>query len=133
MKERKLGLLGVSGLGFGCRGMSWRYGPADESEALAVLRRYFALGGNFLDTAEIYGPYMNEELIARFLCEVPRDRIILATKFGFREATDLAADDFRSRFGSGGGKCVRWDFRRAGRRLDLTRTISFRQDKQSGC
>jgi aryl-alcohol dehydrogenase-like predicted oxidoreductase len=42
------------------------------------------LGGNFLDTAEIYGPYKNEELIARFLREVPRDRIILATKFGFR-------------------------------------------------
>ena len=64
--------------------MSWRYGPADESEALAVLRRYFELGGNFLDTAEIYGPYKNEELIARFLREAPRDRIILATKFGFR-------------------------------------------------
>jgi aryl-alcohol dehydrogenase-like predicted oxidoreductase len=84
MKERKLGPLGVSGLGLGCMGMSWRYGPADESEALAVLRRYFELGGNFLDTAEIYGPYKNEELIARFLREVPRDRIILATKFGFR-------------------------------------------------
>jgi len=43
-------------LGLGCMGMSFAYGPADESESLAVLRRYFELGGNFLDTAEIYGP-----------------------------------------------------------------------------
>jgi aryl-alcohol dehydrogenase-like predicted oxidoreductase len=74
MKERKLGPLGVSGLGLGCIGMSWRYGSADESEALAVLRRYFELGGNFLDTAEIYGPYKDEEPIARFLREVPQMR-----------------------------------------------------------
>ena len=74
MKGRKLGPLGVSGLGLGCIGMSWRYGSADESEALAVLRRHFELGGNFLDTAEIYGPYKNEELIARFLREVSQMR-----------------------------------------------------------
>ena len=74
MKERKLGPFGVSGLGLGCMGMSWRNGPADESEALAVLRRYFELGGNFLDTAEIYGPYKNEELIACLVREVPQMR-----------------------------------------------------------
>ncbi|HEU4678869.1 MAG TPA: aldo/keto reductase [Terrimicrobiaceae bacterium] len=74
----------VSPLGLGCMGMSYAYGPADETEALAVLRRYFELGGNFLDTAEIYGPYKNEELLGRFLPEIPRERVVLATKFGFR-------------------------------------------------
>ena len=84
MKEHTLGPLNVSALGLGCMGMSYAYGPADEAESLAVLRRYFELGGNFLDTAEIYGPYKNEELIGRFLREIPRDRAIIATKFGFR-------------------------------------------------
>jgi aryl-alcohol dehydrogenase-like predicted oxidoreductase len=59
MKTRKLGSLEVSSLGLGCMGMSYAYGPADDSESLAVLRRYFELGGNFLDTAEVYGPYKN--------------------------------------------------------------------------
>jgi aryl-alcohol dehydrogenase-like predicted oxidoreductase len=74
MKTRKLGLVGISELGLGCMGMSWRYGPADQSHALTVLRRYFKLGANFLDTAEIYGPYKNEELIARLVREVPQMR-----------------------------------------------------------
>jgi aryl-alcohol dehydrogenase-like predicted oxidoreductase len=65
-------------------GMSFAYGPTDEAESLRVLRRYLELGGNFLDTAEIYGPYKNEELLGRFLREVPRDRVVVATKFGFR-------------------------------------------------
>ena len=84
MKEHTLGPLNVSALGLGCMGMSYAYGPADESESLAVLRRYFELGGNFLDTAEIYGPYKNEELIGRFLREIPRERAVIATKCGFR-------------------------------------------------
>ena len=84
MKEHTLGPLNVSALGLGCMGMSYAYGPADDSESLAVLRRYFELGGNFLDTAEIYGPYKNEELIGRFLREIPRERAVIATKFGFR-------------------------------------------------
>ena len=84
MKIRKLGSLEVSSLGLGCMGMSYAYGPADESESLAVLRRYVELGGNFLDTAEIYGPYKNEELVGRFLREMPRERVVVATKFGFR-------------------------------------------------
>ena len=84
MKIRKLGSLEVSSLGLGCMGMSYAYGPADESESLAVLRRYIELGGNFLDTAEIYGPYKNEELVGRFLREMPRERVVIATKFGFR-------------------------------------------------
>jgi aryl-alcohol dehydrogenase-like predicted oxidoreductase len=65
-------------------GMTYAYGPADETEALRVLRRYVELGGNFLDTAEVYGPYKNEELVGRFLREVPRGKIVVATKFGFR-------------------------------------------------
>jgi aryl-alcohol dehydrogenase-like predicted oxidoreductase len=86
MEHRKLGKNGprVSALGLGCMGMSFAYGPTDEAESLQVLRRYLDLGGNFLDTAEIYGPYKNEELLGRFLREVPRDRVVVATKFGFR-------------------------------------------------
>src|SRR6059036_1509543 len=86
MEKRRLGKNGplVSALGLGCMGMSFAYGPADEGESLRVLHRYLQLGGNFLDTAEIYGPYTNEELLGRFLREVPRDSVIVATKFGFR-------------------------------------------------
>jgi aryl-alcohol dehydrogenase-like predicted oxidoreductase len=65
-------------------GMSFAYGPTDEAESLRVLGRYLELGGNFLDTAEIYGPYTNEELLGRFLRNVPRDSVVVATKFGFR-------------------------------------------------
>src|SRR5580693_5235437 len=83
---RPLGRSGieVSALGLGCMGMSFAYGPTDEPESLRVLRRYLELGGNFLDTAEIYGPYTNEELLGRFLRNVPRDSVVVATKFGFR-------------------------------------------------
>ena len=56
MKTRSLGSLEVSALGLGCMGMTYAYGPADETEALRALRRYVELGGNFLDTAEVYGP-----------------------------------------------------------------------------
>jgi aryl-alcohol dehydrogenase-like predicted oxidoreductase len=86
MEYRKLGKNGpqVSALGLGCMGMSFAYGPTDDEESLRVLRRYLELGGNFLDTAEIYGPYKNEELLGRFLREIPRDSVIVATKFGFR-------------------------------------------------
>jgi aryl-alcohol dehydrogenase-like predicted oxidoreductase len=65
-------------------GMSYAYGAADDSESLRVLHRYVDRGGNFLDTAEIYGPFDNEILIGRFLKEVPRESIVVATKFGFR-------------------------------------------------
>lgn len=86
MDYRTLGKNGpqVSALGLGCMGMSFAYGPADEEESLRVLHRYLELGGNFLDTAEIYGPYKNEELVGRFLREVPRHKVVVATKFGFR-------------------------------------------------
>jgi aryl-alcohol dehydrogenase-like predicted oxidoreductase len=83
---RNLGSSGirVSALGLGCMGMSFAYGPTDEAESLRVLSRYLELGGNFLDTAEIYGPYANEELLGRFLRNVPRSSVVVATKFGFR-------------------------------------------------
>ena len=83
---RTLGSSGinVSALGLGCMGMSFAYGPADEAESFRVLRRYMDLGGTFFDTAEIYGPYVNEELLGRFLREVPRESVALATKFGFK-------------------------------------------------
>src|ERR1700732_555619 len=74
----------VSALGLGCMGMSHAYGPTDEAESLRVLHRYLELGGNFLETAEVYGPYKNEELLGRFLRDVPRDSVVVATKFGFR-------------------------------------------------
>jgi aryl-alcohol dehydrogenase-like predicted oxidoreductase len=85
MEFRKLGNNGfqVSALGLGCMGMSFAYGPANEEESLQVLHRYLELGGNFLDTAEIYGPYTNEQLLGKFLRQIPRDRVIVATKFGF--------------------------------------------------
>jgi aryl-alcohol dehydrogenase-like predicted oxidoreductase len=84
--SRPLGRFGitVSPLGLGCMGMSFAYGPTDEAESLRVLRRYLELGGNFLDTAEVYGPYTNEQLLGRFLRDVPRDQVVVATKFGFR-------------------------------------------------
>jgi len=86
MEYRTLGQNGpqVCALGLGCMGMSFAYGPTDEAESLRVLHRYLELGGNFLDTAEIYGPYKNEELLGKFLREVPRSRVVVATKFGFR-------------------------------------------------
>jgi aryl-alcohol dehydrogenase-like predicted oxidoreductase len=83
---RSLGSSGinVSALGLGCMGMTWAYGPSDEEESLRVLRRYIELGGNFFDTAEVYGPYTNEELLGRFLRDVSRESVVVATKFGFK-------------------------------------------------
>src|SRR4029077_14587902 len=83
---RSLGNSGisVSALGLGCMGMSFLYGPTDDAENMRVLHRYLDLGGNFLDTAEVYGPYTNEELLGRFLKEIQRESVVVATKFGFR-------------------------------------------------
>ncbi|MGA8574621.1 MAG: aldo/keto reductase [Candidatus Cybelea sp.] len=85
MKQRKLGTQGlmVSELGLGCMGMSFAYGTADESEAIATIHRALDLGINFLDTAEVYGPYTNERLVGRAL-RGRRDGVVVATKFGFR-------------------------------------------------
>jgi aryl-alcohol dehydrogenase-like predicted oxidoreductase len=76
--------IAVSALGLGCMGMTWAYGPTDDAESLRVLRRYVELGGNFLDTAEVYGPYTNEQLLGQFLREISRESLVVATKFGFK-------------------------------------------------
>jgi aryl-alcohol dehydrogenase-like predicted oxidoreductase len=85
LKRRRLGSQGleVSAIGLGCMGMSQSYGPADEAESIATLHRAIELGCNFLDTAEVYGPYANEELLGRAL-KGRRDQVLIATKFGFR-------------------------------------------------
>jgi aryl-alcohol dehydrogenase-like predicted oxidoreductase len=82
---RKLGRQGleVSMIGLGCMGMSQSYGPADEAESVATLHRALDLGCNFLDTAEVYGPFTNEELLGRALLG-RRAEVVIATKFGFR-------------------------------------------------
>jgi aryl-alcohol dehydrogenase-like predicted oxidoreductase len=80
---RKLGTLEVSSLGLGCMGMSQGYGVADEAESLRVLEVFLESGGNFLDTADAYGPHTNEELIGKFLSG-KREKIVLATKFGLQ-------------------------------------------------
>jgi aryl-alcohol dehydrogenase-like predicted oxidoreductase len=84
MKKRKLGSQGlvVSAEGLGCMGMSQSYGPADEQESLATIDRALELGIDFFDTAEVYGPYTNEELVGRAL-RGKRDQVVIATKFGF--------------------------------------------------
>jgi aryl-alcohol dehydrogenase-like predicted oxidoreductase len=91
LKTRTLGQeLVVSELGLGCMGMSQSYGPADETESLATLDRAIELGITFFDTAEAYGPYKNEELLGRAL-KGRRDRVVIATKFGFRFANGKIA------------------------------------------
>ena len=88
MQQRTLGRQGlvVSALGLGCMGMSQSYGTPeerDERESIATIHRAIELGCTFLDTAEVYGPYANEELLGRAL-KGRRDEVVLATKFGFR-------------------------------------------------
>lgn len=86
MKTRKLGKSGleVSALGFGCMGLSFGYGPAVEQlEGIKAIRRAVDLGVTFFDTAEVYGPFANEELVGEALAPV-RDRVVIATKFGFK-------------------------------------------------
>jgi aryl-alcohol dehydrogenase-like predicted oxidoreductase len=86
MKKRKLGNSGleVSALGLGCMGMSYGYGPAgDKQEMISLLRKAVERGVTFFDTAEVYGPFKNEELVGEALAPV-RDQVVIATKFGFK-------------------------------------------------
>src|SRR5947199_6637150 len=86
MKKRKLGKtnLEVSAIGLGCMGMSFGYGPpADKQEMISLIRSAIERGVTFFDTAEIYGPFTNEELVGEALAPV-RERVVIATKFGFK-------------------------------------------------
>ena len=101
MEKRRLGSapLEVSAIGLGCMGMSFAYGAPeerDEAESIATIHRAIELGVTFFDTAEAYGPYENEELLARAL-KGKRDRVVIATKFGFKfdEKGALAGTDSR--------------------------------------
>jgi len=85
LKQRRLGPLAVSEIGLGCMGMSAFYGTADEDEALATIHRAIELGCTLLDTAEMYGPFTNEELVGRAIAG-RRDEVVVATKFGIRFA-----------------------------------------------
>jgi aryl-alcohol dehydrogenase-like predicted oxidoreductase len=93
MKTRKLGKLEVSELGFGCMSISANYGPpADKNQGIKVIRAAHEKGVRFFDTAEVYGPYTNEELVGEALAPF-RDQVVVATKFGF----DLVAGGLNSR------------------------------------
>jgi aryl-alcohol dehydrogenase-like predicted oxidoreductase len=85
MEQRRLGTQGltVSALGLGCMGMSEFYDPQDRDDAasIATIHRFLDRGGSFLDTADMYGPFVNEELVGRAIAD-RRDRVVLATKFG---------------------------------------------------
>lgn len=87
LKKRKLGRQGleVSELGLGCMGMSQSYGIPNDAESIATIHRALDLGVTFFDTAEIYGPYINEELLGRAL-KGRREKALIATKFGFKIA-----------------------------------------------
>ncbi len=90
MQKRKLGKseLEVSALGLGCMGMSFAYGPApDKKEMIALIRKAVDLGVTFFDTAEAYGPFVNEELVGEALAPF-KGRVTIATKFGFKIGTD---------------------------------------------
>ena len=89
MNKRTLGTSGleVSTLGLGCMGMSEFYGPRDEGESIATIHAALDAGVNFLDTADMYGPYLNEDLVGRAI-EGRRDEVVLATKFGIVRGPD---------------------------------------------
>src|ERR687883_2038632 len=103
LTTRKLGTQGltVSALGLGLMGMTQAYGTPeerDERESIATIRRAIELGVTFFDTAEAYGPYKNEELLARALKEIgaQREHLVIATKFGFKfDENGIAGVDSR--------------------------------------
>ena len=97
MNKRALGKNGleVSAIGFGCMGLSFGYGPATEKgQAISLIRAAFDRGVTFFDTAEAYGPYLNEELVGEAV-EPFRNKVVIATKFGFKEGTPAKGLDSR--------------------------------------
>ena len=97
MKKRILGTSGleVSAIGFGCMGISFGYGQAMEKDAaIALIREAFESGVTFFDTAEAYGPFANEELVGEALAPV-RDKVVIATKFGFKNGDSKTGMDSR--------------------------------------
>src|SRR5512142_662423 len=90
MQKRKLGRNGpeVGAIGLGCMGMSAFYGPRDDDESIATIHRALELGVTLLDTADVYGPHTNEELVGRALRGRPRGSYVLATKFGILRGSD---------------------------------------------
>ncbi len=97
MKKRTLGKGGleVSALGLGCMGLSFAYGPAmDRQDAIKLLRAAFERGITFFDTAEAYGPFVNEEVLGEALAPF-RDQVVIATKFGFRNGVPATGTDSR--------------------------------------
>src|SRR5438445_6631357 len=97
MKKRRLGRSGpeVSAIGFGCMGLSFGYGPAlEKQKAIALIRQAFESGVTFFDTAEAYGPFANEELVGEALAPI-RDKVVIATKFGFKNGDSKTGMDSR--------------------------------------
>src|SRR5215469_9237205 len=97
MQKRKLGKSGleVSAIGLGCMGMSFSYAPfPDRGEMVSLIRKAVERGVTFFDTAEVYGPYTNEELVGEALAPV-RDQVVIATKFGFRNGNASEGVDSR--------------------------------------
>jgi len=87
MKQRTIGQLTVSEIGLGCMGMSEFYGTSNESDAVATIHRAIELGCTFLDTADMYGPFTNEQLVGKAIAD-RRDKVTLATKFGNERRPD---------------------------------------------
>ncbi len=87
MEHRNLRDLSVSALGLGCMGMSEFYGPSNDEDSIATIHRFLDLGGNFIDTADMYGPFKNEVLVGKAIAS-RRSDVVLATKFGNERGAD---------------------------------------------
>ena len=108
MRQRQLGKSGlqVSALGLGCMGLSHGYGPAvEKSEGIALIRAAVDQGVTFFDTAEVYGAYTNEELVGEALAPL-RDKVVIATKFGFNITSEGKMKGLQARAHQGGYRSV---------------------------